>query len=181
MTSKTSKVTVAPGTVREVHQAALGRVQARAKVPEFKTVPIDRPPWEHRVQVNANDPDTRPAATLAEWCDDRILATGAHDKPEGILLFEILSAARQDGIPAAVAAVAGGRRLDIWQQWIAYQVLAAWDGKTTTAVAASGPLMAAIRAEWRRLGLRDEKPGQNELKRLWRNRKVMENGKPVPA
>jgi hypothetical protein len=98
-----------------------------------------------------------PPQTVAEWADD----CEAFLPPAGphAALIRILEGARQGqaAAVAAVAAVCSGAELSSLDQFAAYQT---WCAIRDGGLPDAKQIMSAVRAEWRRLGLQETKPGQ---------------------
>lgn len=84
--------------------------------------------------------------------------------PETPVLFAVAAAARGGGLAAAVAAVrsSGARRLDRRAQWVVYQCLGDWRGAGNAGRFGADRVVAAVVAEWARLGLAVSDPDDDD-------------------
>lgn len=145
--------------VHEVRRAAAARVMTRERPPEHKTVSRNADGSETRVQIAGGPGEYLGPVTAGEWLDDRIVRTPPHLGPWTAVLYEIAEAARE-GAAAAVAATGGARQLGDWDAWHLYCTLQAW---RSAATAEAAPVMRAVTAEWRRLGLPDAEPADTPV------------------
>ncbi len=119
---------------------AVRRVQGRRRPPEFRSYPgPDGSVLKMQIDTGS---EFLPASTVAEWCDDTIarMAPGA----VGEALIQIAEACRDGGLAAVVA---GLDRLPEWDQYGVWVILQRWEESAPVFVS---PLLATVRAEWRR-------------------------------
>jgi hypothetical protein len=144
--------------VQEVRAAALARVQARQRPPEFKTTGRNPDGGDIRMQVAGGPGEYLGPASVGEWLDDRIARTPGHLGPWVPVLYEIAGAARY-GEASAAAAVGAAGQLAEWDQFRLYVTLQDWRART---VPAAESLMREIVLEWRRRGLLTSQPDEPE-------------------
>jgi hypothetical protein len=98
-----------------------------------------------------HDPEFMPPRDIGEWCDDGVASLPA--VAPYVTLIEILDAARQ-GEEAARAVMCSAAALTAQEQFNLFATLAGLAAGPAEAQQA----VAAIQAEWRRLGLRTARP-----------------------
>lgn len=138
----------APEDARALKGAAVARVCARRRAPEYRTAvgagPLGR---DMKVLVNGHLPEFLPPVTLAEWADDqasKLPLAAPYDTGVKIM------AALRSGQAAGVAAVQLARPLKPWNAWCLFGYLSG-PLPPQPPQAAEAPLRAVL-AEWRRLG-----------------------------
>lgn len=138
---------------QQIRAAALARVQARRRQPEYRTVTVGG--QDTRMQVDQASEFLGPA-DAGEWLDDRIARTPVGLGPWVPVLFAIAEGAR-DGSAAAVAAA---QALGEWDQWHLYRTLQTW---RSDALSPASGVFRAVLAEWGRLGLVMAEPADAPL------------------
>jgi hypothetical protein len=169
--------------VQEIKRAAVARLLARQREPQWKVIGRCQDGTDVRSQTGGWTGDFAPPADAAEWFDDRLARLNG---PVPDALYAIADAARS-GRDAAVAAVAAARAGRSWDQWCVYLNLLAWRNQGPTRDA--DQVLRAILAEWHRLGLVVTRPddrvpaiivNQAELDATARRRRDR-GAQPVPA
>jgi hypothetical protein len=151
--------------VLEMQRAAIERKQARKLVPprreEYVAAALEgrEPP-----KVNWGGGEFAGPKTLGEWVDDWLCSVGglslAHGDPVIRATFTLVDAMR-DGPKAAAGAVKPATRgLTRRQQAAVYANLRSREPNHP--FAAATPVLAAVRAEWARLKLQEQRPADWE-------------------
>jgi hypothetical protein len=154
-----------PVDTRELHRAAVRRKRARRFAPVSPSLAERRAAFiEGRTlpAIDWNAPEFTAPRDLGEWLDDRLteVSPWPHGRdPVTAVLFAIVEGAREGGPAAAVAAVRRAKRLDGNAQYRAYSCLVRWRGRRDTV---AEPVMNAVIGEWRRLGLAESEPDDDE-------------------
>jgi hypothetical protein len=148
--------------------AALARVAAREQPPEYIEIHLPKPPYRMR-QLKPGWVQFPPAATLAEWADDKIIRCWPAHMPCAEVIYAVLLAAREtDPSKGIAAAIGAARRLDVIQQHAAWRVIEIWKGDHPVF---AGPFLTALSGQWRRAGLKTGGPTEKEravAERAWR-------------
>jgi hypothetical protein len=139
--------------------AAVSRVQAREKPPEYTVAGYspDGQPVRHQTGGGAGvfaDP-----VTAAEWLDDRI-ARCQPGSPSRKAAVTIAAAARA-GADQAADAIQGARQLSEWDQYRTFGILDEWQGHDRNCLPAQ-PVIRAILGSWQHQGLPVRAPGDRE-------------------
>jgi len=140
-------------SVQALKAAAVARVYARRRPPEYRTA-VGAGPYgaDLKVLVNGHLSEFLPSLTLAEWCDDQIARLPLAE-PYGTAI-RILDAVRT-GRDAPSAAVRAARELGPWNQWVLWNYLSA----PLPPQLPSGAELALqpVQAKWRGEGLVTER------------------------
>jgi hypothetical protein len=154
--------------------AAVERVRGRHSG-EYRTHTEQqrREAWIRGEELTPHDwhaPAVRPAETLGDWLDDRVLEWGQMPHGEGALLVTVLEAAR-DSAEAACRALKAARALTPPQQWGAYRNISDWRTEDRASRLGAERLALALLAEWDRLRLPTEaaaaQPAATRRRRPW--------------
>lgn len=160
-----------PDGVAAAFAAALARREARRNVyRSYTEAERLQAVLEGRAleRVSVFAPEFRDAASAGELWDDRILQAGkepVRGRPEFRFLAGLAAAARDAGAAAATAAVRDARELDWRQQVAVYGTLRHWKGEPLAVKFGADRVVAAVLAEWDRLGLATQPPEDPQPRR----------------
>ena len=145
-------------TRRRVGQDVAATAVPKAEAAEVdpaaaKRVAAQRVQARRRVNRGPDDPEFEDPRTFDQWADD-VLVVLPPWRPYAAMIT-ILEHGRQ-GEAAAVAAVRAAVALAAQEQYDAYATLCAQPCRVPDA----GRVVAAVRAEWRRLGLQETRPAR---------------------